>query len=312
MLYDFINEALMMESEELLEDKMVKYGGELSPRFGWCAIYIGGPASGKGTATSYLSRLEGDYFNIDNLKEIERMWDIKNPETGRSRRDDFKTPSNVVPKLDKDGNPAVSKRRKSPWTGKELGGEEIYYDEYRNMSNDSFIDELHQSMKPLSKKWQKSMLQNPENEKDSRKNRLPNLIFDITGDDPKKIMKIIDPLKAQGYKIAILWMLTTPEKAILNNFKRDRNVNVRKVLLPKHKGVIEAVEDIFSSDKILNVDEFWVVDTDCGVDPYDDPVGFHDASNVYHIPIEQDGIKAISYIADRISVNKEQLGKYGF
>lgn len=302
MLYDFINEAFILESEELLEDKMVKYGGELAPKFGWCAIYIGGPASGKGTATSFLSRLEGDYFNIDNLKEIERMWDIKDPTTGRPRRDDFKTPSNIVPKLDKDGNQVYDKKT----------GEPVYYDEYRNMGNDEFLDELHRSMKPLTKKWQKSMLQNPENVSDKRKDRLPNLIFDITGDDPKKIMKIIDPLKAQGYKIAILWMLTTPEKAILNNFKRERNVKVRQTLLPKHKGVLDSVEDIFSSDKINKVDEFWVIDTDSGVDPKEDPVGFHDAQNVYHIPIMKDGIKTISYIADRIANNREELKKYGF
>lgn len=302
MLYDFINEAFILESEELLEDKMVKYGGELAPKFGWCAIYIGGPASGKGTATSFLSRLEGDYFNIDNLKEIERMWDIKDPTTGRPRRDDFKTPSNIVPKLDKDGNPIYDEKT----------GEPVYYDEYRNMGNDEFLDELHRSMKPLTKKWQKSMLQNPENVSDKRKDRLPNLIFDITGDDPKKIMKIIDPLKAQGYKIAILWMLTTPEKAILNNFKRDRNVKVRQTLLPKHKGVLDSVEDIFSSDKIKKVDEFWVIDTDSGIDPKEDPVGFHDAQNVYHIPIMKDGIKTISYIADRMANNREELKKYGF
>ena len=302
MLYDFINEAFILESEELLEDKMVKYGGELAPKFGWCVIYIGGPASGKGTATSFLSRLEGDYFNIDNLKEIERMWDIKDPSTGRPRRDDFKTPSSMVPKLDKNGDQVYDKKT----------GEPIYYDEYRNMSNPSFIDELHGKMKPLSKKWQKSMLQNPENINDKRKDRLPNLIFDITGDDPKKIMKIIDPLKSQGYKIAILWMLTTPEKAILNNFKRARNVDVPKVLLPKHKGVIESVEEIFSSDKIKKVDEFWVIDTDAGIDPYEDPVGFHDISNVYHVPIMKDGIKTISYIADRIELNKEQLKNYKF
>jgi hypothetical protein len=107
-------------------------------------------------------------------------------------------------------------------------------------------------------------------------------------------------------------MLTTPEKAILNNFKRARNVDVPKVLLPKHKGVIESVEELFSSDKIKKVDEFWVIDTDAGVDPYKDPVGFHDISNVYHVPIMKDGIKTISYIADRIELNKEQLKKYKF
>lgn len=274
MLFDFIRESFLLESEELNEDKMVKYGGELSPRFGWCAIYIGGPASGKGTATKFLSRLEGDYFNVDNLKEIERMWDIKDPKTGKPHSDNFETP-----------------------------------EDKRNMGNSDFVSELHNEMKPLSKKWKKSILNNPENERG--RDRLPNIIFDITGDDPRKIMEIITPLKAKGYKIAIIWMLTTPEKAILNNFKRDRSVDVRDVLLPKHEGVLDAVEDIFSSDKIKSVDEFWVIDTAADIDPYDDPVGYHDAQNVYHIPIMQDGIKTISYIADMMIGNREQLKKYG-
>ena len=48
MIYDFIKGAMtLLEGEELLEDKMVKYGGELSPKFGWCAIFVGGPGSGK-------------------------------------------------------------------------------------------------------------------------------------------------------------------------------------------------------------------------------------------------------------------------
>ena len=69
MLYDFISESVSLQEQELLEDKMVKFGGELSPKFGWCVIYVGGPASGKGSATSFLSRLQGRYYNVDDFKE---------------------------------------------------------------------------------------------------------------------------------------------------------------------------------------------------------------------------------------------------
>ena len=33
MLYDFISESVSLQEQELLEDKMVKFGGELSPKF---------------------------------------------------------------------------------------------------------------------------------------------------------------------------------------------------------------------------------------------------------------------------------------
>ena len=143
MIYDFIRKLRLLESEELLEDKMVKYGGELSPRFGWCAIFVGGPGSGKGTAVNFLSRLDGDYYNVDNLKEIERMWDIRDPKTGKPHSSNFITPSKFVPKLNDEGDQVYDDK-----------GNPIYYDKYRNMKNSEFVSELHQEMKPLSKKWQ--------------------------------------------------------------------------------------------------------------------------------------------------------------
>ena len=290
MIYDYIVEsANLLESETINEDRMVKYGGELAPKFGWCAIYVGGPASGKGTATKFLSRLEGDYFNIDNLKEIKRMWDIKDPETGKPHSDNFETPSEVIQKLDKEGNPVLDKK-----------GNPVYYDKYRNMGNSDFVSELHYEMKPLSKKWKKSILDNPENEQG--RERLPNLIFDITGDEVEKIDEIVNSLKPIGYKIAIIWMLSTMDRAIRNNETRSRTVSLDNVLLPKHADVILAMEELFRSGKIRNIDEFWVIDTDIEVNPKTDPVAYHDAQNVYHIPTTEDGLETIEHIKNRINL----------
>ena len=295
MIYDYIVEsANLLESETINEDRMVKYGGELAPKFGWCAIYVGGPASGKGTATKFLSRLEGDYFNIDNLKEIKRMWDIKDPETGKPHSDNFETPSEVIQKLDKEGNPVLDKK-----------GNPVYYDKYRNMGNSDFVSELHYEMKPLRKKWKKSILDNPENEQG--RERLPNLIFDITGDEVEKIDEIVNSLKPIGYKIAIIWMLSTMDRAIRNNETRSRTVSLDNVLLPKHADVILAMEELFRSGKIRNIDEFWVIDTDIEVNPKTDPVAYHDAQNVYHIPTTEDGLETIEHIKNRINYNKTEI-----
>ena len=235
MIYDFIKGAMtLLEGEELLEDKMVKYGGELSPKFGWCAIFVGGPGSGQGTAVEFLSRLEGDYFNVDNLKEIERMWQIRDPETGRPHADNFKTPSELAPKLDDEGNPIRDK-----------DGNLVIYDKNRNMKNSEFVSELHQEMKPLSKKWKKSILNNPENEKG--RERLPNLIFDITGDELRKIMEIVNSVQPVGYKVAVIWVLPTLKKAQRNNLRRDRTVKFEDILVPKHRDVILTIEQLFSS-----------------------------------------------------------------
>lgn len=271
MIYDFVAESSkLLESEELLEDRMVKYNGELSPKFGWCVIYIGGPASGKGTATSYLSRLEGAYYNVDNLKEIKRMWDIKDPKTGRPHSDNFETP-----------------------------------EEERDLGNDEFVSELHAEMKPLSKKWKKSILNNPENKKG--RERLPNIIFDITGDELRKVMEIVNSVKEVGYKVAIIWILSTTEKALRNNLARKRKVEIDDVFVPKHSGVIEAAEDLFNSGEIEKVDEFWVIDAAVEVNPHVDPIKYHDEQNVYHIPTTKEGLKYFEEIASRIEYNKSEL-----
>lgn len=272
LLYDFIKESTLLESEELLEDRMVKYGGELSPKFGWCVIYVGGPASGKGSATKFLSRLEGDYYNVDDLKEIKRMWQIRNPKTGKPHADNFETP-----------------------------------EEERNMGNSEFVSELHTEMKPLSKKWKKLILNNPENE--VGRERLPNIIFDITGDELSKIMEIVDTLKPIGYKIAILWMLSTVERAIRNNTQRARQVDTDNVFIPKHEGVISAIEQLFSSGEVSKLDEFWVIDTAVEINPHVDPVGYHDAQNVYHIPTTKDGLSTFENIIKRIEYNKSELAR---
>ena len=279
----------------LVEDRMVKYDGELAPKFGWCVIYVGGPASGKGSATSFKSRLQGRYYNVDNLKEIERMWKIKDPETGRPREDDFETPSEKVPKY-KNGKPVLDK-----------DGNQVYYDKYRNMGNSDFVSELHFAMKPLSKKWEKSIIDNPEDKAGRPEDRLPNIIFDITGDELKKIVKYVEPMKKAGYKIAIIWMLSTIERAFRNNEMRDRTVSVDNVFIPKHEAVIEAQEALFNTGYIKNIDEFWVIDTAVEVNPKTDPKGYHDENNVYHIPCTEDGLKVFDKIADRIKYNKSEL-----
>ena len=302
ILYDAIYESKQISEYEnlveslLCEDRMVKYNGELAPKFGWCVIYVGGPASGKGSATSFKSRLQGDYYNVDDLKEIQKMWRIKNPETGKAYEDEFETPSEMVPKY-KNGEPVLDKQ-----------GNQVYQDKYRNMGNSAFVSELHFAMKPVSKKWKKSILNNPENKGEGRE-RLPNVIFDIVGDEVSKLSDIIEAMKPIGYKIAIIWMLSTVERAYRNNQMRTRVVDTDTVFIPKHRDVIQAQEELFSTGLIKDVDEFWVIDTAVEVNPKTDPVGYHDAQNVYHIPCEPDGLKAFAHIANRIEYNKKELDR---
>lgn len=297
MIYDYIVESANLFEELLEEDRMVKYNGELAPKFGWCVIYVGGPGSGKGSATKFLSRLEGDYYNVDNLKEIERMWNIKDPKTGKPHSDNFKTPKGGrLPKLDREGNPKVDNL-----------GRPITYDKNRNMANSEFVSELHNEMSSLGKKWKGSILDNPEN-KEGR-DRLPNIIFDITGDKVSKLNEIIDSLKPIGYKIAIIWVLSTAERAFRNNQNRDRKVDTDTVFLPKHLNVIKAMKEFFASGDISKVDEFWVIDAATEINPSIDPVEYHNAQNVHHISTAPDGLEKDPFVANRINYNEKEFNR---
>ena len=174
MLYDFISESVSLQEQELLEDKMVKYNGEVSPKFGWCVICMGGGASGKSTATKFLSRLQGRVFNVDDWKEDKNFWKIINPDTGDTYEAGFKTP-----------------------------------EDRRDLGDSEFVSELHNTFSKSTKKVKNQILNN----KASNSERLPNIIFDMTGDNLKKISEIVDTVKPQGYKVAIIWVLNTFEQA---------------------------------------------------------------------------------------------------
>ena len=278
IIADGIFESKEIFNEELLEsylveDRMVKYDGELAPKFGWCVIYVGGPGSGKGSASKFKSRLQGIYFNVDDLKEKSKIWDIINTETGKPYSDELKTPEYA-----------------------------------RDIRNSEFVSELHNIMKPLGNKIKNNILDSPEN-KGKGRDRLPNIIFDITGDKVSKITEIVEALKPVGYKIAIVWMLSTIERALRNNASRPREVSVDNVFIPKHEDVINAMEKLFNSGEIENINEFWVVDTATEINPRVDPVGYHEAQNVYHIPCTPDGLKVFDNIIKRINYNRNELGR---
>lgn len=58
-----------MSDTLLFEDKIVKFNNEVAPKYGWCVIYIGGPGSGKSTATNFAVNLTGKKFDPDAFKQ---------------------------------------------------------------------------------------------------------------------------------------------------------------------------------------------------------------------------------------------------
>ena len=78
----------------------------------------------------------------------------------------------------------------------------------------------------------------------------------------------------------------------------------------KRKALGKGLEQLFNSDYISKVDDFWVIDTAIEINPKDNPKEYHDAANVYHIPCNPDGLQEFEHIASRIDYNKKTLQKY--
>lgn len=258
----------------LYEDKMVHFGNEVSPKYGWCLIYIGGPGSGKGFATNLSVRLQGRKFDPDDLKnekvlKTTGLWDV------------LKTP-------EKD----------------------------RDLSNQDYVSELHDITEPLKDKVMDKVLNQA---KYSKKDNLPNIIFDIVG-SMSKFSKIIPTAKEMGYKVAIVWTLTDVQKAILQNRIRPRHVR-EDILIAGHKKVIDAVEQLFNSNLLNSIDDFWVIDNTNSVqinkiekdgklvNNPEDEYRYVKDSNVYHIKLTPSGFYEFENIIAQIDKNKDYLSK---
>ena len=92
----------------------------------------------------------------------------------------------------------------------------------------------------------------------NKEGKLDNIIYDITGDDPKKLGSIGKKLKDMGYKTSIVWVVTNREEAFIRNLKRDRVVP-EKIFHTTHNDVAKAVEPFLKSADARYYDEAWLV-----------------------------------------------------
>ena len=75
------------------EAKMVTFGGEMFPKYGWAVVMAGGAGSGKGYTRGHMMGIDAKVFDVDELKtlyiemtkrgkkgESERDWNLRNPD----------------------------------------------------------------------------------------------------------------------------------------------------------------------------------------------------------------------------------------
>jgi dephospho-CoA kinase len=88
-------------SSILNEDRMIKFNGQLSPKFGWCVIMSGGAGSGKGYVQKQIMDFDAKVLDVDELKKL-YVKAIKSDKTTLGRNKDitkrdynFKNPEDV-------------------------------------------------------------------------------------------------------------------------------------------------------------------------------------------------------------------------
>lgn len=88
--------------------------------------------------------------------------------------------------------------------------------------------------------------------------KLPNVIYDITGDDPKKLTSIGKKMKDMGYKTSLVVVVTNREVAFYRNQSRERVVP-EVVFHQTHNAVSTQILPYLKGADAKYYDEAWLV-----------------------------------------------------
>lgn len=122
-----------------------------------------------------------------------------------------------------------------------------------NMKNPEDVSDLHKKVRDKGYKDKRENAFFNAHDNDSR----PNVIYDITGDDPSKLEGLGKKLKAMGYKISLVWVVTSRQVAMLQNISRSRVVS-QEVFHKTHNNVALSVFP-FLKKNASDYDEAWIV-----------------------------------------------------
>jgi len=182
------------------------------PKFNHVVIMAGGSASGKGFIIDNLVGIEGRVYDTDQIK----TWILKSEKLKNKIK-------------------------------KEYG---VNFDDL-DLENPDDVSLMHRIVK--DKNLDKNFLNKIyagifiKNEKYK-----PNLIFDVTLKDIKKLKTLTDDVKALGYpkeNIHLVWVINDIETAIQQNFERSRRVH-KDILQNTHENVSQVMKDLLTNVNI--------------------------------------------------------------
>ena len=192
-----------------LDEKLITFAKKAYPKSGNLLILAGGAGSGKGFILNNLVGLEGKVFNVDDLKSLA-----------------IKTPK-IISRVKKEFNVDLSKLKLTK-------GEDV-----------AKLHDIIGTEMNLANKQQIRFFANALFQRDDLK---PNVIFDVTLKDLRKLQNITRMAEAVGYKkenVHIVWVINDIEIAKVQNLdpKRGRVVPV-EILVNTHRGASQTMLDI--------------------------------------------------------------------
>ena len=206
-----VRNLYIAEQYETLLEKLITFGGKAYPNFGNVVIMAGGAGSGKGFVKDNLVGMEGFVFDVDKLKTLAAA------------------------------TPAIQKRIKD-----EMGVD--IQDLANNLGNSENVSKLHGILGDYLKLDDRRLAAMYTSVMTANAERKPNLIFDVTLKDLRKLQNITRQVKALGYNstnIHIVWVVNDVEVAIDQNAKRSRKVPV-EILVNTHRGAANTMADILN------------------------------------------------------------------
>lgn len=202
-----LEELALRDTYSVLLEKLVTFGKQAYPSFGHIVILAGGAGSGKGFVKDKLLGIDGITFDVDHLKKL-----------------------------------SISAKGINSRVKKELGFDLSTVDlrepdDVRRV-HEILSDYLHLPDKKQQTVFTSILTANP--------NRKPNIIFDVTLKDLRKLEKITSGVKDLGYdprNIHIAWIVNDIEVAKKQNLMRDRIVPV-EILINTHRGAQHTMKDV--------------------------------------------------------------------
>ena len=212
-----IREEYIEEQFDVLLEKLITFGGQAYPKFGNIVIMAGGAGSGKGFVKDKLVGIEGKVFDVDELKTLAAK------------------------------TPAIRKKVQAEF-GVDLENLAA------NLKKPENVAKLHEIIGDAMKLPDKRMQAFYASVLSAADDRKPNIIFDVTLKDLRKLEKLTRQVAAIGYNkknVHIVWVVNDIEVAKAQNAERDRTVPV-EILVNTHRGASQTMLDIINMGKMLD------------------------------------------------------------